>query len=96
MVLSYPLMAAIQEISARVGRVTGCGISANLRRCYPRWLLHGVVTLVLIANIFNLGADIGAMGAAAQLLLPARTWVTFYFLESRRCCCRFLCPIQAT
>ena len=75
MVLSYPLMAAIQEISARVGRVTGCGISANLRRCYPRWLLRSVVALVLIANIFNLGADIGAMGAAAQLLLPARTWI---------------------
>ena len=75
MVLSYPLMAAIQEISARVGRVTGCGISANLRRCYPRWLLHAAITLVLVANIFNLGADIGAMGAAAQLLLPARTWI---------------------
>lgn len=78
MVLSYPLMAAIQEISARVGRVTGCGISANLRRCYPRWLLQGVIALVLVANIFNLGADIGAMGAAAQLLLPATTW--FYIL----------------
>ncbi len=75
MLLTYPLMAAIQEISARVGRVTGCGISANLRRCYPRWLLRSVVGLVLIANIFNLGADIGAMGAAAQLLLPARTWI---------------------
>jgi NRAMP (natural resistance-associated macrophage protein)-like metal ion transporter len=75
MLLSYPLMAAIQEISARVGRVTGCGIAANLRRHYPRWLLRSAVALVLIANIYNLGADIGAMGAAAQLLLPARTWI---------------------
>jgi NRAMP (natural resistance-associated macrophage protein)-like metal ion transporter len=75
MVLTYPLMAAIQEISARVGRVTGCGISANLRRCYPRPLLRAVVALVLVANVFNLGADIGAMGAAAQLLLPTRTWI---------------------
>ncbi len=75
MLFSYPLMTAIQEISARVGRVTGCGISANLRRCYPRWVLRSVITLVLVANIFNLGADIGAMGAAAQLLLPARTWI---------------------
>ena len=74
MPLSYPLMAAIQEISARVGRVTGCGIAANLRRCYSPWLLRITVALVLIANIYNLGADIGAMGAAAQLLLPARTW----------------------
>src|SRR5271166_6909456 len=79
MLLSYPLMAAIQEISARVGRVTGCGISANLRRCYPRWLLRSVVGLVLVANIFNLGADIGAVGAAAQLLLPSRTWIYILF-----------------
>jgi Mn2+/Fe2+ NRAMP family transporter len=75
MVFTYPLMAAIQEVSARVGRVTGCGISANLRRYYPRPVLRGVVALMLIANVFNLGADIGAMGAAAQLLLPARTWI---------------------
>ena len=75
MVLSYPLMAAIQEVSARIGRVTGCGISANLRRCYPRWLLMAVIGLMLIGNIFNLGADIGAMGAAAQLLLPAKDWI---------------------
>src|SRR5438477_4931277 len=60
MVLSYPLMAAIQEISARVGRVTGSGISANLRKSYPAWLLYAVVGLMLSANIFNLGADIGA------------------------------------
>ncbi len=75
MLVSYPLMAAIQEISARVGRVTGCGISANLRRHYPKWLLYGAVALVLTANIYNLGADIGAMGASAQLLVPARTWI---------------------
>jgi NRAMP (natural resistance-associated macrophage protein)-like metal ion transporter len=75
MLLTYPLMAAIQEVSARIGRVTGCGISANLRRCYPRWLLMSVIVLMLIANIFNLGADIGAMGAAAQLLLPAKAWL---------------------
>src|SRR5437660_11062066 len=68
MVVSYPLMTAIQEISARVGRVTGCGISANLRKCYPKWLLYVVVPLMLAGNIFNLGADVGAMGAAAQLL----------------------------
>lgn len=75
MVVSYPLMAAIQEISARVGRVTGGGIAANLRRHYPRWLLYAVVGIVLVANIFNLGADIGAIGAAAQLLLPAPVWI---------------------
>ena len=70
MVLTYPLMAAIQEISARIGRVTGVGIAANLRKNYPRPLLYCVLFVVSVANIFNLGADIGAMGAAMQLVLP--------------------------
>jgi NRAMP (natural resistance-associated macrophage protein)-like metal ion transporter len=70
MIFSYPLMAAIQEISARIGRVTGAGIAGNLRKNYPRPLLYAVVVMVSIANIFNLGADIGAMGSAAQLILP--------------------------
>ncbi len=73
MLVSYPLMGAIQEICARVGRVTGCGIAANLRKSYPAWLLYLVVALMLAANVFNLGADIGAMGAAAQLLVPGKT-----------------------
>src|SRR6266516_6881683 len=70
MVLTYPLMAAIQEISARIGRVTGVGIAANLRKNYPKPLLYSVLTVVSVANVFNLGADIGAMGSAAQLVLP--------------------------
>jgi NRAMP (natural resistance-associated macrophage protein)-like metal ion transporter len=73
MLLSYPLMSAFQEVCARVGRVTGCGIAANLRKFYPKALLYSVVALMAIANIFNLGADIGAMGAATHLLLPTNT-----------------------
>jgi NRAMP (natural resistance-associated macrophage protein)-like metal ion transporter len=69
MPLIYPFMAAIQEISARLGRVTGRGIAGNMKRSYPRWLVYGVVALLLFANVINLGADIGAMGAAANLLL---------------------------
>lgn len=72
MLLSYPLMAAIQEICARIGRVTGCGIAANLRKSYPKPLLYSVLVTMSIANVFNLGADIGAMGAASQLLLPGK------------------------
>jgi len=68
MALTYPLMAAIQEVSARVGRVTGHGLAANLKRAYPRWVLFLFVGLLVIANTINIGADIGAMGAAAQLL----------------------------
>ncbi|MBV8101793.1 MAG: divalent metal cation transporter [Verrucomicrobia bacterium] len=65
----YPFMAAIQEISARIGRVTGRGIAGNMRNRYPRWLLYCIVGLLLFANVINLGADIGAMGAAVNLLI---------------------------
>jgi NRAMP (natural resistance-associated macrophage protein)-like metal ion transporter len=68
MPLIYPFMAAIQEISARMGRVTGRGIAGNIRRFYPAWMLYIIVALLVIANIINLGADIGAMGAAVNLL----------------------------
>jgi NRAMP (natural resistance-associated macrophage protein)-like metal ion transporter len=69
LLFTYPLMAAIQEISARIGRVTGRGIAANLRTHYPNWLLQIVVALVLVANTINIGADLGAMGDALALLV---------------------------
>jgi NRAMP (natural resistance-associated macrophage protein)-like metal ion transporter len=75
MLISYPLMAAIQEISARIGRVTGCGIAANLRKSYPKPLLYAVLVAVAVANIFNLGADLGAMGDALHLLVPGKVSV---------------------
>ena len=69
MLLTFPLMAAIQEISARVGRVTGHGISGNVCRHYPRWLLVIVVALLFIANTINIAADLGAMADATKLLI---------------------------
>lgn len=69
MLVTWPLMAAIQEISARVGRVTGKGIAANLGEHYPRGFLRGIVLLLVIANTVNLGADLGAMGDALRLLI---------------------------
>ena len=69
LLFSFPLMAVIQEVSARIGCVTGSGIAQNLRRHYPRWLLRLVVALLLVANVINLGADLGAMGAALGLLI---------------------------
>ncbi len=75
LLFSYPLMAVIQAISARIGLVTGRGIAQNLRRHYPHWLLRVVVLLLLVANIANLGADLGAMGAALQLLIGGPTLV---------------------
>jgi Mn2+/Fe2+ NRAMP family transporter len=68
MLFSFPLMAAIQEICARLGRITGAGIAENLRRHYPKPVLYGLVSLLCLANVFNLGADVTAMGAAAQLV----------------------------
>jgi NRAMP (natural resistance-associated macrophage protein)-like metal ion transporter len=75
MLFSYPLMAAMQEISARIGRITGAGIAGNIRKHYSKAALYAVVSLLLVANTFNLGADVGAMGAAAKLLLPGPQWV---------------------
>jgi NRAMP (natural resistance-associated macrophage protein)-like metal ion transporter len=77
MLFAFPLMAAIQEISARIGRVTGHGIAGNIRAHYPPWLLRGIVGLLLVANTVNLGADLGAMGDATRLLVggPAGLYV---------------------
>ena len=69
MLFSLPFMIVIQEISGRIGCVTGLGIAENLRRHYPSWLVRGIVLLLLVANTINLGADLGAMGAALELLL---------------------------
>ncbi|MBV9645161.1 MAG: divalent metal cation transporter [Verrucomicrobia bacterium] len=69
----YPFMAGIQEISARLGRITGRGIAGNIRLFYPTWMLYAIVVLLLIANVINIGADIGAMGAAAELLIGGST-----------------------
>src|SRR5438477_10519420 len=62
MVLTFPLMVAIQEISARVGRTTGTGIAGNIRKHYPAWLLQVLVAMLFVANVINIGADLAAMG----------------------------------
>ncbi|MER8753028.1 divalent metal cation transporter [Mesorhizobium sp. M1050] len=69
MVFTYPLMCAIQMISARIGRVTGHGLAANMGRVFPAWIVMILVTLLFIANTINIGADLAAMGAAAKLVL---------------------------
>jgi NRAMP (natural resistance-associated macrophage protein)-like metal ion transporter len=67
--ITFPLMVGIQVVSARIGRVTGDGLAANIRRHYPAWVLRSLVCLLLIANTINLAADIGAMAAALKLLV---------------------------
>ena len=68
MILTYPLMAAVQLVSAHIGRVTGGGLARNLVRIFPHPVVSLLVTILLIANIFNIGADLSAMAAAAQLV----------------------------
>jgi Mn2+/Fe2+ NRAMP family transporter len=85
MLFSFPLMAAIQEICARIGRVTGEGIAGNLRRYYPAWLLRATVGLLLIANVINLGADLGAMGDALYLVLGGAPKLLYVVLFGALC-----------
>lgn len=66
---TYPLMVGIQMVSARIGRVTGHGLASNIRQHYPAWLLYSIVSLLLIANIINIAADLAAMGEALKLLI---------------------------
>jgi NRAMP (natural resistance-associated macrophage protein)-like metal ion transporter len=68
MPLAFPLMAAIQSICARIGRVTGKGLAANIKSAFPPVVLRGVVLLLLIANTLNIAADLAAMGEAGQLV----------------------------
>jgi NRAMP (natural resistance-associated macrophage protein)-like metal ion transporter len=90
MLFSYPLMAVIQEISARIGRTTGKGIAGNICQHYPIWLLQAIVLLVFVANVLNLGADLGAMGDASSLLSGCST---SRGLEPCARCCRYSCNI---
>ncbi len=84
LLFTYPLMAGIQIISARIGRVTGDGLAGNLRRLHSPYLLFFIVGLLTIANTINIGADIAAMADAAQLVAGGShtAWVTGFGLVS--------------
>jgi len=68
MVVAYPLMSAVQSMAARLGRVTGKGLAANIKAVFPAWILKALVALLLLANVLNIAADIAAMGEAAELV----------------------------
>ncbi|MGC1363316.1 MAG: Nramp family divalent metal transporter, partial [Silvibacterium sp.] len=78
--LSFPLMVAVQLMCARLGMVTGCGLASVIRARYPRWVLWFACTLVIIANIFNIGADLGGMADAMQMITGIRAyyWTPFF------------------
>ena len=79
-----PLMIGIQIVSARIGRVTGHGLAANIREHFPRKLLFFIVSLLLVANTINIAADLGAMGNALELLIggSSEIYVVLFALVS--------------
>ncbi|MDP3134998.1 MAG: divalent metal cation transporter [Burkholderiaceae bacterium] len=74
-VFTLPLMVAIQMVSAHIGHVTRRGLSANIKTLFPRWVLHAVVGMLLVANTLNIAADIAAMAEALRLLVGGATQV---------------------
>jgi NRAMP (natural resistance-associated macrophage protein)-like metal ion transporter len=69
MLLTYPLMTAVQLVSARIARVTGCGLAANMREVMPGRVVLALVVMLFVANTINIGANLAAMGEAAQLVV---------------------------
>ena len=76
MLYSLPFMIVMQEMSARIGISSSCGLAGNIKRYYPKYLLFTIATLILITNIFNIGADIAGMAAAIKLLVPKDNGLT--------------------
>src|SRR5208282_6153298 len=68
MPLAFPLMSAIQSMCARIGRVTGKGLAANIKTAFPPVVLKAVVLLLLVANTLNIAADVAAMGEVTELV----------------------------
>lgn len=78
--LTFPLMTAIQLMCARLGMVTGRGLGAAVRIYYPRWVLWGACSILVVANVINIAADLGGMAEATQLITGIRPliWIPFY------------------
>src|SRR3954453_13783172 len=77
---SFPLMAAVQLMCARLGMVTGRGLAGVVRRKYPPWVLWGACALLIVANVFNIGAGLGGMAEATELVTGVNSyyWTPFY------------------
>lgn len=77
---TFPMMGAIQEMCARIGLVTGRGLASNIKRHFPKYVLYIVAVLLLIANSFNIGADLGALANATQLIWPSLNYLLLVVL----------------
>lgn len=76
---TFPLMAIVQEMCARIGLVTGRGLAGNIRIYFPKWVLYICTALLFFANTLNIGADIGAMAKSTQLIFPNISFATLVF-----------------
>ena len=79
-IVTFPLMAAVQLMCSRLGMVTGQGLAAAVRTHYPRWVLWGACLILVVANVINIGADLGGMADATQMITGIRplVWIPFY------------------
>jgi NRAMP (natural resistance-associated macrophage protein)-like metal ion transporter len=79
---SFPLMAAVQLMCARLGLVTGRGLASVVRRYYPRWVLWSACALLIVANVFNIGADLGGMAEVTEMMTGIKSyyWTPLYTL----------------
>jgi NRAMP (natural resistance-associated macrophage protein)-like metal ion transporter len=77
---SFPLMTAVQLMCARLGMVTGLGLAGVIRRTYPRWILWGACSLLIVANVVNIGADLGGMADATKMMTGVNSlvWTPIY------------------
>ena len=89
LLLTWPLMSVIQEISARIGRVSGRGLAGVIKRHYAPAVLYVLVALLVIANTINLGADLGAMAASLTLVIGDRSSSTSLSSGWCRSCSRY-------
>ena len=82
----FPLMAAVQLMCARLGMVSGRGLASVIRRRYSRWVLWGACALLIVANVINIGADLGGMAEATEMVtgVPAVVWTPLYAGSSCR------------
>lgn len=80
--LTFPLMVAIQLMCARLAMVTGRGLGAAVRIHFPRWVVWGACSILVVANVINIGADLGGMAEAAQLVtgVQPHIWIPVYAL----------------
>ena len=91
-IFTYPLMVAIQMISALIGRASGRGLAGNMRLHYPRPLLFFMIALLLIANVINIGADRAAMGDAVKLLVGGNGLIYAVFFGALSVVLQILTP----